>query len=1397
MKTIFNQLTDLLEQRIVLLDGPRGTMIQKMKLSEEAFRGEQFKNHTCDLKGNNDILNLTQPEIIKNIYKAFLEAGSDIIGTNTFNANRISQSDYKTEKYTYDINFAAAKLAREAADEFTKQTPDKKRFVAGAIGPTNKTASLSPNVNDPGYRAVTFDELVETYSEQAKGLIDGGADILLVETIFDTLNGKAAIYAIDELCSSLGKEIPVMISGTIVDLSGRTLSGQTLEAFWISVAHTKNLLSVGLNCSLGAAQMRSYIEELSQLANCYISLYPNAGLPNAFGGYDETASEMAAIMEDYARSGFVNLVGGCCGTTPEHIQLLSKIVADLPPRKIPTVDPYLKLSGLEPLVVRPESNFINIGERTNVTGSKKFARLIREEKYEEALSVARQQVEGGANVLDINMDEGLLDSEKVMTRFLNLLSAEPDIAKLPIMLDSSKWSVIEAGLKCLQGKCIVNSISMKEGEELFKEHARKVLRYGAAAIVMAFDEQGQADTLERKIEICKRAYSILTEEIGFPPQDIIFDPNIFAIATGIEEHNNYAVDYIEATKWIKENLSLAKVSGGVSNLSFSFRGNDKVREAMHSAFLYHAIKAGMDMGIVNAGQLEVYEEIPKELLTLVEDVILNRRNDATERLIEYAEKFKGKEKTEVKAEEEWRKNSVEERIKHSLVKGIVDYIEIDAEEALKKYSSPLEVIEGPLMNGMNVVGDLFGAGKMFLPQVVKSARVMKKAVAYLEAYLPTPALPAGKPFQRKEELENQKDKSDNIEKYGYQTADPSLYELLKEYALQHRANPTNAELILWEYLKSKQLENYKFRRQHIIGPYIADFICLSENLIIEIDGLAHQLPDNRESDEERTKWLNKIGFRVICFSNDEVINETEKVLANILKNIKEKKTSTSPLGACLPTLQGEPARQGEGRRGAETILLATVKGDVHDIGKNIVGVVLGCNNYKVIDLGVMVPASKIIETAIKENVDIIGLSGLITPSLDEMVHVAKEMERQGLKIPLLIGGATTSRVHTAVKVSPAYSGTTVHVLDASKSVPVVSNLIGSSERKDEFITKIKEEYHSLREDYKRKSSEKNFISIEEARLNKPNYDWTKAEITTPAFLGVKTFDDYPLSELRNYIDWTPFFLTWEMKGRYPAIFNDDKYGEESKKLFEDANKLLDKVIKENLLKAKAVLGLFPANSIGDDIEVYADASASKAVTTFHTLRQQGLKSANTKNIALADFIAPAETGIRDYIGAFAVTTGIGIEDLIRKFESEHDDYNSILIKALADRLAEAFAEKLHKDVRKKYWGYAAEESFSNEELVKEKYRGIRPAPGYPAQPDHTEKKLLFELLQAEKNASIHLTESLAMYPAASVCGLYFAHPEAKYFTTGKINKDQIIDYSKRKGMNIEEIERWLAPVLGY
>ena len=1236
MNSTFEILTSMLEQRIVLLDGPRGTMIQKQKLSEEAFRGDKFKDHSSDLKGNNDILNITQPQIVKNIYKAFLEAGSDIIGTNTFNANRISQADYKTENFAYEINYESAKLAKETVDEFTNANPSKHRFVAGTMGPTNKTASLSPDVNDPGFRSIIFDDLVVAYSEQAKALVDGGVDILLLETIFDTLNAKAAIYAIDETCSSLNKNIPVMISGTIVDQSGRTLSGQTIEAFWISVCHTKNLLSVGLNCSLGAAQMRPHIQELSRLANCYISLYPNAGLPNAFGGYDEPAKEMAAIMEEYAKEGFVNLIGGCCGTTPEHIKLLSEIIPKYKPRKIPKVEKHLCLSGLEPLVIRPETNFINIGERTNVTGSKKFARLIKEGNYEEALSVARQQVEGGASVLDVNLDEAMLDSEKEMIKFLNLLESEPDIAKLPIMIDSSKWSVIEAGLKCLQGKSIVNSISMKEGVEKFKEQAKKVLKYGAAAIVMAFDEKGQADTLGRKIEVCKKAYKILTEEVGFPPQDIIFDPNVFAIATGIEEHNNYAVNFIEATRWIKQNLPYAKVSGGISNLSFSFRGNDRVREVMHSAFLYHAIKAGLDMGIVNAGQLEVYEEIPKDFLELAEDVILNRKSDATERLLDFAEKVKQKDKTEVK-EIEWRKSPVEERLQHSLIKGIIDYIDEDTEEARQKFNSPLEVIEGPLMTGMNIVGDLFGSGKMFLPQVVKSARVMKKAVAYLEPFIIHPS-----------------------------------------------SNP--------------QLET------------------------------------------------PKVG--------------------------------------------------GEVRSGAGTILLATVKGDVHDIGKNIVGVVLGCNNYKIIDLGVMVPALKILETAIREKADVIGLSGLITPSLEEMANVAREMERQGFKIPLLIGGATTSRIHTAVKIDPGYSGSVIHVLDASKSVPVVSNLI-NSQNTNGYIQKVKDEYKSLREEYQKRTAEKNFVSIEAARANKPKFDWNNVPIIKPLKPGIHLNENFPIAQLKNYIDWSPFFLTWELKGKYPAILNDKKYGDEAKKLFNDANKLLDKIIKDGSLKATGLLGLFPANSTGDDIEVYSDDSRQGIITVFHTLRQQSEKSAGVPHLALADFIAPKESEIKDYLGCFAVTTGIGTDELAEKYEKEKDDYNSILIKALADRLVEAFAEYLHQQVRKEYWGYAKDESLTNEELIKEKYRGIRPAPGYPAQPDHTEKIILFDLLQVEKKTPIRLTETLAMYPAASVCGFYFAHPDSKYFTTGKIYKDQILDYHKRKGMSLQEVEKWLAPVLGY
>ena len=1230
MKSKFEILKKLLSEKILVIDGAMGTMIQRHNLTEENFRGERFNDHPFDLRGNNDLLSITQPEIIIAIHRAYFEAGADIVETNTFNGTPISQADYHTEHLSYEINFESAKIAKEIAEEFNKKNPDKPRFVAGALGPTNKALSLSPNVNDPGYRAVTFDEMVNAYYEQTRGLVDGGADIILIETIFDTLNSKAAIIAVQKYLDAQGIELPLMISGTIVDQSGRTLSGQTVEAFYISVSHAKNILSIGLNCALGAKQMRPFVEDLSNVSDKFLSVYPNAGLPNEMGGYDETPQTMSNILEDFLKSGFVNIVGGCCGTTPDHIKAITEIVKHHKPRVPKKQEPYLRLSGLEPIILRPDSNFMNIGERTNVTGSKKFARLIKENNYDEALSVARDQVEGGAQVLDINMDEGMLDSEAAMTRFLNLLEAEPDIAKLPIMIDSSKWSVIETGLKGLQGKGIVNSISLKEGEVVFKEHARKVLSYGAAVIVMAFDEKGQADTYERKIEIIKRAYNILTKEIGFLPQDIIFDPNILAIATGIEEHNNYAVDYVEATRWIKQNLPLAKVSGGVSNLSFSFRGNDTVREAMHSAFLFHAIKAGMDMGIVNAGQLEVYEEIQKELLERVEDVILNRRPDAAERLIEFAETIKKKDKTEEK-KDEWRNLPVEERLKHALIKGIVDYIDVDVEEARLKFSQPLEVIEGPLMAGMNVVGDLFGAGKMFLPQVVKSARVMKKAVA-------------------------------------------------------------------------------------ILIPYI----------------------------------------------------EAEK----------EKNQSTRERGK---------------------VLMTTVKGDVHDIGKNIVGVVLGCNNYEVIDLGVMVHTEKILQTAIDEKVDVIGLSGLITPSLDEMVHVAKEMERRRMNLPLLIGGATTSRIHTAVKISPNYSGAVIHVLDASRSVPVVSNLLNENKNESKkYVDGFRQEYKQLREDYSKKQSEKNIISLEQARENNLKIDWNKSKIKNPNKSEVTVFSNYSLPKLREYIDWTPFFMTWELKGKYPSIFEDKSVGAEAKKLFDDANKLLDKIINEKLLAAKGVIGLFPANTVGvDDIEIYSDESRSGVRGVLHTIRQQTQKSSGEPNIALADFIAPKETDVEDYIGMFAVTAGVGIEKLIEKYEKEHDDYNSIMTKALADRLAEAFAEHLHELVRKEYWGYASDENLANQELIKEKYIGIRPAPGYPAQPDHTEKPIIFSLLDAEKNIGIKLTESMAMHPAASVSGLYFSHPEARYFTVGKIGKDQVLDYHRRKGMSVEEIERWLSPILNY
>jgi len=1222
-------LRKILNERIMVLDGAMGTMIQHCNLSEEDFKGEKFKDHPYDLKGNNDLLSITQPEIIKNIHREYFNAGADIVETNTFNGTSISQADYHTEDFVYEINFQAAKIAREVADEFNKTNKSKPRFVAGALGPTNKTLSLSPDVNNPGYRAVTFDQMVNAYYQSAKALVEGGVDILMIETIFDTLNAKSAIYAVDKVCSEKGIDIPIMISGTIVDQSGRTLSGQTTEAFWISVAHTKNLLSIGLNCSLGAKQMRPFVEELSKTANVYLSVYPNAGLPNEMGEYDETPNITSGVLSEFAESGFINLVGGCCGTTPDHIKAISEKVKKYKQRKISHTESYLRLSGLEPLVVRPESNFINVGERTNVAGSKMFARLIKEEKYEDALAVARNQVEGGAQIIDINMDEGMIESESAMTKFLNLIAAEPDISKLPIMLDSSKWSVLYSGLKCLQGKGIVNSISLKEGEEQFINHAKEILRFGAAVIVMAFDEKGQADTYERKISVCERAYKILIEQVGFAPQDIIFDPNILTVATGMEEHNNYAVNYIEAIKWIKQNLPLAKVSGGVSNLSFSFRGNNVVREAIHSAFLYHAIKAGMDMGIVNAGQLEVYEEIPKDLLTLVEDVIFNRNNESTEKLIHFAETVKGKQKDEA-VKGEWRNLSVEERLRHALVKGIVDYIEEDTEEVRKKYDKPLSIIEGPLMDGMSVVGDLFGSGKMFLPQVVKSARVMKRAVAYLT------------PF------------------------------------------------------------------------------------------------------------------------------------------IEEEKQNIGDL------------------TGAGKVLLATVKGDVHDIGKNIVSVVLGCNNYEVIDLGVMVSSDKILQTAVEKDVDIVGLSGLITPSLDEMVHVAKEMERKGIKKPLLIGGATTSRIHTAVKIAPNYKQSTIHVLDASKSVPVVSNLLNKDDKiRIEFIDKYKKEYIDLRKNYLSKREEKNIISLEEARKNKFKIDWKKTKTTKPNFIGTKTLIDFPLNEIKNFIDWTPFFLTWEMKGRYPEIFESKTYGNEAKKLFNDANKLLDEIISNKLLTANGVFGLYTANSVDDDIEIYTDENKGGVLSTFHTLRQQSKKSKGEPNIALADFILPKETETNDYIGAFAVTTGIGLEKTVKKFEEDQDDYNSIMAKAIADRLVEAFAELLHEKIRKEFWGYSPNENLTSEEKIKEKYIGIRPAPGYPAQPDHTEKPIIFNLLNATEKTGITLTESLAMYPAASVCGIYFSHPESKYFNVGKLGKDQILDYHRRKGMSVNEIEKWLGSNLSY
>ncbi|MBP7166111.1 MAG: methionine synthase [Bacteroidia bacterium] len=1214
-----------LERRVLVIDGAMGTMIQRYQLQESDYRGKRFADWQHDLKGNNDLLSITQPTIIRDIHKAYLDAGADIIETNTFNAQKISLADYKMESLSYELNLESARLAKQAVQEWMVTNPNGgPKFVAGALGPTNRTASLSPDVNDPGFRAVSFDDLVDAYTEQINGLLEGGADLLLIETIFDTLNAKAALFAIQSVFEERNIELPVMVSGTITDASGRTLSGQTVEAFLNSISHMP-LLSVGLNCALGAKEMRPHLEELSEKAPFYISAYPNAGLPNQFGEYDETPHHMGHQIKDFLTSGFLNIVGGCCGTTPDHIREIATLAKQCPPRKRPQPDTLLHLSGLEAVTLRPESNFMNVGERTNVTGSRKFARLIAEGQYEEALAIARDQVEGGAQAIDINMDEGMLDSEKAMVKFLHLIASEPDIAKLPIMIDSSKFHVIEAGLKCTQGKSIVNSISLKEGEEAFLKQANTLRKYGAAVIVMAFDEDGQADTYQRRIDICSRAYKLLTEKVNFPPQDIIFDPNIFPVATGMEEHRRNAIDFFEATAWIKKNLPHAKVSGGVSNVSFSFRGNDHVREAIHAAFLYHAIRAGMDMGIVNPGQLQVYDEIPKDLLERVEDVLLDRRDDATERLITYAEQIKGAGKKQER-DEAWREGSVQERLTHALVKGVVEYIEQDVEEARKLYPKALNLIEGPLMDGMNVVGDLFGAGKMFLPQVVKSARVMKKAVAYLLPYL----------------------------------------------------------------------------------------------------------------EAEKTEGASKKG----------------------------------------------------------KILMATVKGDVHDIGKNIVGVVLACNNYDVVDIGVMVPADKILAAAREHDADIIGLSGLITPSLDEMVHVAKEMERLKFDIPLLIGGATTSKVHTAVKIAPHYSHPVIHVNDASRSVPVASSLL-SKEQRQELIDRTNEEYDRLRKQHAGAQAQNKFIPLAEARANGWPVDWSATDVKAPLKPGVTALNNYSIAELAEYIDWTPFFHSWEMKGSYPKILSDPERGVEATKLFNDAKAMLERIIAEKWISAHAVIGLFPANAEGDDILVYADDSRSSVKARLHTLRQQTRKPQGQFNLALADFTAPVGTNVKDYIGAFAVTAGAGIDEHVARFEAAHDDYNAIMLKAIADRLAEAFAERLHQRVRKEFWGYASDETFSNAELIKEEYAGIRPAPGYPAQPDHTEKLTIWSLLDVEKNTGITLTESMAMMPTAAVSGLYFAHPASQYFGLGKIQRDQVEDYAKRKGMSLEETERWLGPVLGY
>ncbi|WP_029653411.1 methionine synthase [Marinobacter daepoensis] len=1218
-------LQQALKERILILDGGMGTMIQNQKLDEAAFRGDRFKDYEREVQGNNDLLSLTQPALLRGIHADYLDAGADIIETNTFNSTQLSQADYGMESLARELNVASAQLARQVADEFTRRNPGKPRFVAGAVGPTSRTASLSPDVNNPGFRNVDFQTLVDNYYESVSGLVEGGSDLILIETIFDTLNAKAAIYATQQFFIDSGIELPIMISGTITDASGRTLSGQTTEAFYNSIAHARPI-SVGLNCALGADALRPYIEELSAKAETYVSAHPNAGLPNEFGEYDQTPEEMADIIEGFAKDGFLNIIGGCCGSRPDHIEAVAKAVSKYPPRKIPERPKALRLSGLEPFTGDENTLFINVGERTNVTGSKRFLRLIKEEQYEEALSVARDQVENGAQVIDINMDEGMLDSQDVMVTFLNLVASEPDISRVPIMIDSSKWDVIEAGLRCIQGKAVVNSISLKEGEEEFIKRAKDCMRYGAAVVVMAFDEQGQADTFRRKTEICKRSYDVLVG-IGFNPGDIIFDPNIFAIATGIEEHNNYAVDFINATRWIRENLPYASISGGVSNVSFSFRGNDAVREAIHSVFLYHAIKAGMNMGIVNPGQLVIYDEIEPGLKALVEDVVLNRRDDATDRLLEAAEQFKGKGGKTQEEDLAWREWPVEKRLEHALVKGITNYITEDTEACRQNASRPIEVIEGPLMDGMNVVGDLFGDGKMFLPQVVKSARVMKQAVAYLIPYI---------------EAEKSED------------------------------------------------------------------------------------------------------------------------------------------------------QQAKGK-----ILMATVKGDVHDIGKNIVGVVLQCNNYEVIDMGVMVPCDKILETARKENVDIIGLSGLITPSLDEMVHVAREMQRLDFQIPLMIGGATTSKAHTAVKIEPQYKNDiALYVSDASRCVNVASQLL-SKTAKPAFVEAARTEYDEIRERRKNRGDRTKLVSLTEARARAPKIDFENYQPPAPAFTGVRAFENYDLNELVDYIDWTPFFISWDIAGKYPTIFDDPKRGEAARTLFEDAQVLLKRMIAEKRITAKGVIGFWPANRRGDDVVVYTDESRTEERGTLHHLRQQDEKAPGKPMMALSDFVAPEDSHQKDYVGGFAVTTGIGVDELTEEFKKAHDDYSAIMVQALADRLAEAFAECMHERVRKEFWGYATDEQMTNDDLIKERYRGIRPAPGYPACPDHTEKATLFSLLDATANTSLQLTEHFAMYPTAAVSGWYFAHPESKYFAVGKIGVDQVEDYAERKGLSKAEAERWLMPSLAY